>query len=270
MAEFYHFAQPNVAPAIPILNPVESKIKGFQAIAWRTPLSGIKVANNNVEATIYSFSTDYIPNASGMCAVQVQINWGGLDRTKGINAWDSTKYGNNQDKVKLSFGGMISLPFSTAPYLTDSSTGHKYPANYADFYLRGIDLKIGKSYWLQFFFYDNRGMPGDHFLGDVFTGEDTFVGTMKANTSKYMSLLPSSNVFTQQPFTDSRFIGGSISRKQFSTLMTDMKSLSNKQYSVNPDDHRIFAYGCTPELGRADTGACMKLTMYNLFLRTEY
>lgn len=270
MAEAYHFTQPNVPTPSKILNPTEDKIQGFQAIAWRTSLHDVKASANKVEATIYSFGPDYVLNGSGMCAVQVQKNWGGLERKKGINAWDSTKYGSDANKVKLVFGGMISLPFATLPYLSDNQN-QKYPACYADYYLRGIDTKINASYWLQFFFFDNRGKPGDHFVrDDAFTAEDTFVGTMQSNSTQFMSLMPSSSAFTQQPFADSRYIGGSISRKQFSNLMTGMRGLSNKQYSLNPDDHRIFAYGCTPELGRADAGACMKLSGYNLFLRTEF
>lgn len=130
MAEFYHFAQPNVPVPSKIYNPLESQIEAFQAIAWRTSLFDVNVQPNLVEAIIYSFGPDYEKGASGMCAVQFQNNWGGLERVKGIKGWDSSKYGSNQEKVKLEFGGMISIPFATIPYKIDNNK-QKYPASYS-------------------------------------------------------------------------------------------------------------------------------------------
>lgn len=262
--EVYHFSQPNENAPVKILQPTLNQIAGFQVIAWRTSLYYVKAEKNNVEAIINSFGPEYTKGTTeGICTVQIQKNWGGTDRSKGINAWDSAKYGGNADSVKLSFGGMVKIPFSTPPHKGN------YPANYADFYLRGYDLQTKLSYWLQFAFYDNRGLGGDDFRIDPLTSEQSFEGKFRSQ-SAYMSLIPSSNSFITTPFSDQRFFGGSISRRQFSAMITQLNNKHKKYLSINPDQHRIFAFGCTPELGLADPGACMSFSLQNMFLRTEY
>lgn len=261
-AQVYHFTQPNAGIPQIVLNPSQSQINKFQAIAWRTRTKFVTAQNNYVETTIntYCAESDNAPN--GIVTVQFQNNWGGTNRSLGVNAWNSSLYGNN---AKVSFGAMISIPYFTPPFNTTLSQF----CCYADFYLRGYDKVSQKSYWIQFAFFDSRGMPGDSFYKDSFTSEWMLVGTLR--NSAYMSMAPSSNNFTSSFFLPPlRFFGATISRSQMIAILTQLKPKIGGNFSTNPDDQRIFAFGCTPEIANGKTGGCMNFRMNNLFLRTEH
>ncbi len=261
-AEAYHFTQPNAGVPSVVLNPLPAQISGFQAIAWRTRTKFVTAQNNYVETTINTYCAEADNAPSGIVTVQFQKNWGGTNRSQGVNAWNSVQYGNN---AKVSFGAMLSIPFFTPPYNTALSPF----CCYADFYLRGYDMVSQKSYWLQFAFFDSRGIPGDSFYKDVFTGEWMLVGTLR--NSAYMSMAPTSNAFTSTTFSPPlRFFGATISRNQMVAILTQLKAKIGGNFSTNPDDQRIFAFGCTPEIANGQTGGCMNFRMNNMYLRTEY
>lgn len=266
MAEVYHFTQPNVAAPtkIQIIPPAgEEKLSGFQAVAWQAELNGIITQKNHVETVITIPNSKYDKTKDDIATVQFQNWWN--PNTGGIKAWDGTKYGYDVNKVRLSLGAMISIP---------QNTGGAF--GYSTLYLRGIEINSKTRYWLQFSLFDDRGVDknGESWAidkdssGKILTGELTFSGQL--GHSNYFTLLPTSASFKSTPFSTLTFFGVSVSRQQLWNIMTELKRRFKVNISPEPNLHKIFACGMTPELGNADPGGKIKFVGENMFLRTEY
>jgi len=255
MAEAYHFAQPNVAAPKKIFEPSEGQLAGFQAVAWNTSINGIIANKNHVEAIITSSGSEYKKATDEIATVQFQRWWG---INSGVKAWDGTKYGYDVNKVRLLLGAIISIPQNTGGAI-----------GYSTFYIRGIEINSKIRYWLQFSLFDERATMGDSFYMDNgLTGEPCFSGQL--GVSSYFSLIPTSATLKKSVFSSLTFFGISISRQQLWNLMTEFKSRLNVNISPEPNLHKVFACGMTPELGAADPGGIMKFVGENMFLRTEY
>ena len=91
--------------------------------------------------------------------------------------------------------------------------------------------------------------------------------------SQFGSINSDSNLLSKTPFSNLKFFGGKISRQQLWNIMLEFKKI-NSGILLEPNQHKIFAFGVTPELGdekkeKPQSGR-IKMIEENLFLRTEY
>lgn len=254
----YHFAQPSAGIPSKIFEPNEAQLGGFQAVAWNTPLNNVVVQQNSVSATVTTSGGVFNPSTDSIATVQFQQWWG---RGNGIKPWDGTKYGYDVNNVKLSFGAMVKVPQNTGNAI-----------GYATFYLRGEQVnKANSAYWIQISLFDERGYNSgnqDNIYFDQDLTNEPAIET-QIGQSAYSSINPDSNILHSTPFSNYKFFGASISRQQLYNMMVAFQG-AGFDISPEPNLHRIFAFGITPELGNAQPGGTMQMDVQNLFLRTDY
>ena len=252
----YHFAQPNFPAPQKLFKPTESQFSGFQAVTRNlTSFNAIVSKKNHVEATVTK------PKTESITTVQFQNWWG---ENNSIKVWDGTKYGYDVNKVRVSFGGMIAIPENIGPAV-----------GYSTFYLRGIQKNPRIRYWLQYSPFDGAGSYDPYFKPDPETNELSM--SCPLGNSLYGSINSDSFPFTSTVFPNLKFFGGTISRQQLWNIMTEFKK-HNSNILLEPNQHSIFAFGFTPELGdiqnNIDTGNLqpgkIRYVAENVFLRTEY
>lgn len=263
----YHFSQANVTTPAKLQTPDDEKLfSGFQAIARHTPVNGIICQPNNLEASVTTYNELFKKSPNGITTVQFQNWWG---RNNGIKAWDGKKYGYSPNNVKVSFGAMVKIPQNTGDAI-----------GYATFYLRGQQFwPTPIAYWIQVSVFDDRGYNAGN-QDILYVDGETKELSMESqlNQSKYSTKNPDSNVMLTNPFSDFKFFGASISRQQLYDLMVSFKAEYKKRNGRDidlrpePDLHSIFAFGVTPEIAEeaGKKGGVMKMTVKNLFLRTDY
>lgn len=216
-------------------------LSGAQIVAWNTPIGTARLDADN---PYYSDERDE------HLTVQYQHYF-----SEEIGAWNWSAYGGYNTRV--SFGGMIEIEENTGPAI-----------GYGTFYLRGVEILTGQKYWIQASFFDERGDLPDMFRFDEYTGEAALEAQI--DNSDYFTLNPDSWDMATEAHDGARFYGASMSRQQLWDMITDMNAALGLNMSPEPNLHKIFAAGVTPELGEADPGGILDMDIETFFVRTEW
>jgi len=162
-------------------------------------------------------------------------------------------YSWSQDVFPWKYGNEANLCVSCYSAVPNSWIGDG-SINYAYAVIAALDVPTGRVLWIHMTQYDSRGEA--MFVEKPIWWEEanSAIALGHYGGTRYSSLMPNSHRATGQTWSDWRYYGFCISRRQLETMVNEVNSrFGDLRLSTDPDNYRLELLGIGPEIYTASS-----------------